>query len=343
VSAIRIPIVTGQVDDATYSHGLADLTVTFVIPVRDDAERLARCLRSIAANHVHGVDVLVVDNGSTDQSVRVAMTAGARVLEQADLTISGLRNAGARAARGRVLAFVDADHEIAADWVRTARSVFADEDAVAAGAPCTNPGRTWVQRVYDGVRRRPPARSRTKWLGAGNLAVRRMDFLSAGGFDERLETCEDVDLCRRFRAAGGAIIADPALKSVHLGDPETLGGVFTGELWRGRDNLAVSFRQPFDWRCVASALVPAVLLAAAGGLPVWWIVGDLPLFATCAIVLSLPVLARALRICSSLQLWGVVALGQSLAVAAAYETGRALALVAGAPHRTRRGGVRNAA
>jgi hypothetical protein len=334
VSAIRIP---------SSSRGRADLTLTFVIPVRDDAERLARCLRSIAANHVPGVDVIVVDNGSTDESVRVAMTAGASVIDGADLTISGLRNAGARAARGRLLAFVDADHEIAPAWVHAARSVFADEGAVAAGAPCTNPGRTWVQRVYDGLRRKPFTRSETEWLGAGNLAVRRMDFLAAGGFDEGLETCEDVDLCRRFRAAGRAIIADPALESVHLGDPDTLRDVFRGELWRGRDNLAVSFRRPLDWRCVASAVVPAVLLVAGAILQISLIAGDLPLAVTCVLIFSVPVVGRALRICSSRHRWGLLAMGQSLAVAAAYEAGRALALVAPAPHRIRRGGARRAA
>jgi hypothetical protein len=334
VSAIRIP---------TSSRGRADLTLTFVIPVRDDAARLARCLRSIAANRVPGVDVVVVDNGSTDESVRVAMTAGANVIEEADLTISGLRNAGARAARGRLLAFVDADHEIAPAWVQAARSVFADEAAVAAGAPCTNPGHTWVQRVYDGLRRRPNTRSRTEWLGAGNLAVRRMDFLAAGGFDERLQTCEDVDLCRRFRAAGRTVIADPALESVHLGDPETLRDVFRGELWRGRDNLAVSFRRPLDCRCVASAFIPTALLAVAALLPILLIARDLRLSATCALVLSVPVFVRAFRICASRNRWGLLAIAQSLAVAAAYEAGRALALVAAAPHRIRRGGVRRAA
>jgi GT2 family glycosyltransferase len=47
-----------------------------------------------------------------------------------------------------------------------------------------------------------------EWLGAGNMAVEAAAFHDVGGFDARLQTCEDVDLCKRLRAAGRLIVAD---------------------------------------------------------------------------------------------------------------------------------------
>jgi hypothetical protein len=48
----------------------------------------------------------------------------------------------------------------------------------------------------------------------------------------------------------------------HFGDPATLGELFRGELWRGRDNLRVSLRGPVDWRDLPSVIVPLLWLTS---------------------------------------------------------------------------------
>src|SRR3989442_1090128 len=94
-------------------------TVSFIIPVLDDARRLRRCLESIARSlyPTDLVQVIVVDNGSRDDSPKVARRAGALVLSAAG-RVAELRNIGARNAVGDLLAFVDADHEIDPGWLR---------------------------------------------------------------------------------------------------------------------------------------------------------------------------------------------------------------------------------
>src|SRR5262245_19455557 len=102
-----------------------DLTV--IIPVKNDSRRLSNCLRSIARNEMSGSwrpTLIVVDNGSADESPKVAADAGARVLVLPGLRVSELRNAGAAAATSNLLAFVDADHEIAPTWVGAAGDAF---------------------------------------------------------------------------------------------------------------------------------------------------------------------------------------------------------------------------
>jgi len=110
------------------------MTVTFIIPVKNDARRLQRCLASVAANPGVWPEVIVVDNGSTDESAAVARAAGARVLSVPYKRVGQLRNEAAAIARGALLAFVDADHELTTTWVAAAIDVMRPSDVGAAGA-----------------------------------------------------------------------------------------------------------------------------------------------------------------------------------------------------------------
>lgn len=312
-------------------------SVSFVVPVLDDATRLEVCLSQIRRWTPPGVAVetIVVDNGSIDDSLRVAREAGARVLSLPHLRVGELRNRGAAVARGDILAFVDSDHEIGPAWIGSAVETLADKGVAAAGAPYRPPvPSSWVQRFYDKLRRHSEGRQPVAWLGSGNMAVRRLAFDEVGGFDTALEACEDVDLCRKLRARGYTLLADPRLRSVHYGDPATLAQVFLSELWRGRDNIRVSLRRPWSGRIVASAALPLViLLAATAGL-----VGLLSFSRPGLIVAGITflVLAGAAVARALLMTRRVRELPMALAVASAYEAGRALAFVGRFRHRRRR-------
>lgn len=320
---------------------MPSVRVSFVIPVRNAARALDRCLLSIASSVDDTVEIIVVDNGSTDDSVAVAARHGARVLAEPSRRVGGLRNAGAREAKGSILAFVDADHELAGGWLEACRNAFHDPAVGAAGRLCDppNPG-TWVQRSYACLRNRTPLMSLVDWLGAGNLAVRRDAFEQAGGFDESLEACEDVDLCRSLRSCGWHLLNVPGMGSIHYGDPERLGQVFRGELWRGRNNFRVTLRGPVSVRDLPSVLMPIALLALLVSivpltLALPW-TGIVPLALTVLIaagIIGLRAVVMAVRggVRSPLQ-WAAC-----VAVAASYEAGRALAPLSRASHTTRRG------
>jgi glycosyltransferase involved in cell wall biosynthesis len=184
-------------------------SISVIVPVRNDGRRLARCLRSIRSGEPPGVEVIVADNGSTDDSVQVARSAGARVLELPGRRVSELRNEAAAVASAPILAFVDADHEPGEQWIEAALQIMADTGITAAGALYESPSSgTWVQHLYGALRGRTRGRGPARWLGSGNLVVRARAFQDLGGFDTRLEACEDVDFCQRLRRAGGAIVAD---------------------------------------------------------------------------------------------------------------------------------------
>ena len=319
--------------------------ISFIIPVRDDADRLRACLLRIreTAYPAEGVEVIVADNGSTDGSGDVARAAGGVVLEMPGASVGALRNAAAARAHGDILAFVDADNEIADGWMSSAADGLADERVAAIGAPYHPPSpATWVQRFYDRLRRHPVEQEQVDWLGSGNMAVRRSAFHEVGGFDVTLDTCEDIDLCRKLRAREYRLLADRRMKNVHHGDPQTLRQVFFGELWRGRDNLRVSLRPPFAARVLVSAAIPLTNLIALAAATAGLMIASRGSLTLSCICLGIIALVIGMRASAMLRPGGAAEWPKALAVAAAYESGRALALAGRFGHGRRRGAAATA-
>ena len=315
--------------------------VSVVIPVRNGAADLPRCLSSIrgSVRPAQGLEIIVVDNGSSDGSGDIARRYGAQVVDRPGLRVGACRNAGAAASHGEILAFIDVDHEIGPGWFHACATAFQEKGVGAAGYPCHAPeDATWVQRMYDALRAKAADRRDVEWLGAGNLAIWRLVFEQVGGFDEGLEACEDVQLCHAVRRAGYRVLSEPGMDNVHHGDPRTLSELFFGELWRGRNNLRVSLRGPLTLRMVPSVLLPVMGLACfalftLGLLVSPWLdikpaaIGALGLV-TIATLKAVVIIARG-RLTSPLR-WV-----QAFVVAATYETARAFSLVSTVTHRTR--------
>ena len=181
-------------------------TVSVVIPVLDDAEQLAACLASLAAQTRQPDEVVVVDNGSTDGSAEVALAAGATVLHEPRRGIGAAAGHGYDAARGAVIARVDSDSELPPDWLARATRWFDDPLVTAV----TGPGRFrglgpiaglfWdvaYMRAYfflmTGALARPP-------LFGSNMLMRRSAWLAVRHRVHRDDAMvhDDVDLSIQF-------------------------------------------------------------------------------------------------------------------------------------------------
>jgi hypothetical protein len=210
-----------------------------------------------------GGEVIVADHGSRDSTAALARWLGAKVVDASSArTIAAVRNLGAAAASGRVLAFLDADCVVDEGWLEAGLRLF-DEcpDAGAAGLPPRAPrDEAWIARASAlfASPRAPLAREATRWLPSANLLVRREAFEEVGGFDPALATCEDYDLSLRIRSAGFELLRDPALGAVHLREPASLSGLFRKERWRGLASIQGAFRHG-----LTLGELPSL------GLPVW--------------------------------------------------------------------------
>jgi glycosyltransferase involved in cell wall biosynthesis len=181
--------------------------ITFIVPAHDEEQLLGRTLAALhAASAEVGApyELLVVDDASSDRTAEIARAAGARVITVHHRQIARARNAGARAAAGDLLVFVDADTLVNA---RTLRATVAaiEQGAVGGGAlldfdePLPAAVRLMVAALALGMR---------VWrLAAGAyMFCTRKAFDAVGGFDETLFATEELTMSRALRRVGPMVI-----------------------------------------------------------------------------------------------------------------------------------------
>ena len=188
--------------------------VSVIICALNAAPTLPRQLKALENQETDlPYEVILVDNGSED-GTRDVMEAWAQEPREDKFTVKvvdasatpgipAARNAGARAASGRVLAFCDADDEVSPRWVQAFSDV---QDKELAGG--------WIRAYESDGSPRPDAIGKgliaTPYLphiGNGNCAITRKRFFEIGGYDESLPRYgyEDVDISWRHQEAGGVM------------------------------------------------------------------------------------------------------------------------------------------
>jgi glycosyltransferase involved in cell wall biosynthesis len=201
------------------------MKISIIIPVRNGGAIFNRCLRAIANSRAQPFEVIVADDGSTDDTAQVAAASGARVFATPKPGSGPAvgRNLAAQQAHGDLLFFFDSDVEIKPDTLSRLAQIFENDPTLAAlfGSYDDSPSDPSFISQYKNlfhhyVHQQGAEEASTFWSGCG--AIRRDIFLGCGGFSSRyaLPSIEDIELGYTLKSRGHRIRLEKTLQVKHL-------------------------------------------------------------------------------------------------------------------------------
>jgi len=191
--------------------------ISVVIPAFNEQRYLGSCLEALTHQDYQGVfEIIVVDNGSTDDTVTIASSFGAKVITEARRGVAWARQSGFASAKGDIIASTDADTIVPIDWLSHIDRLFhQNPEAVAvAGHFLFRDGPLLVRlAVRFSLALMPLAKVLPGlWqFGGFNFAVRSQAFSAVGGFNTKIGFDEDIDLCQRLRHLGKVVFSPQLL------------------------------------------------------------------------------------------------------------------------------------
>lgn len=200
------------------------LSMSVVIPAWNACSTLRSCLDSIKKQTVLPCEILLVDDGSTDNTAAIAKDYNISLLSTGGRKgPATARNLGAAAATGDVILFLDSDVIVPSDLIEKVETHFTDESIWAVQTLYTPvcPAENSVSQYqnyyyYYSLNRMPHGQTATfaTWCSA----VRRHRFTEIGGFNIRIPepTVEDEELGYTMVESGGVIILDKTIQVTHL-------------------------------------------------------------------------------------------------------------------------------
>ena len=200
------------------------MTVAVVIPVYNGGAAFEQCIASVLAANPAPDEIIVVDDGSTDQSCEIARREGIRLIHtglQQGPAVA--RNLGVQSAKSEWIFFIDADVTITPKTVEILKGKIAKDQTIDAliGSYDNSPGAPNLLSQYKNLlhhytHQQSSAEGFTFWGACG--AIRRNVFLEHGGFDESylLPSIEDIELGYRLHAANYKIAVYHDLQVKHL-------------------------------------------------------------------------------------------------------------------------------
>lgn len=256
--------------------------VSVIVPMRNEERHIEGCLRSLLAQDYppHRFEVLVVDGGSTDHSRALAETfvghssPEVRLLDNPARTTACGLNIGLRAARGELIARVDAHASVSPDFLSQSVAALEASGADVVGGP--------ISTVGDGLTGGAIALAISSPFGVGDAVFRysqqeqwtdtvafgtyrRGVFERLGLFAEDIDRGEDCEFHYRLGEAGGRILLTPAIGSTYY-SRSSLPEVFRQYFSYGQGKVGVLRRHPGQARLrqlVPAAFVSTLLASAA--------------------------------------------------------------------------------
>ncbi len=215
---------------------MKQIAISFVIPAFNEEFYLPNVLKSIEEFMPDALsfEVVVADNGSSDNTVPIAEKFGATVLIDRNATVARLRNIAVGETTGEVLVFLDADISLTEQWGDNISDVYKRIHAdlsIITGSRCGVPANpSWIESIWF----QPLVEKPSQYINSGHLITSRTLFDKIGGFNNSLVTGEDYAFGVSAQALNATIVNNPLLRVVHHGYPKTVRQFVRREIWHGR-------------------------------------------------------------------------------------------------------------
>ena len=211
--------------------------LSVIIPALNSASTISATLSSIFANRFNGepFEVIVVDNGSSDDTVQIAGAYPVKVYHCSKKGIGPPRNLGAKMARGEVVCFTDSDCLVGRNWLEEIHSFFRQNphaDGVGGPVYPASCFQSKIQKLtgelfvedqgYPQTTRKTEYRSHRGMIFGSNSAYKKDALLLAGLYSE--PGGSNLELVLRLTRAGRNIFFNPSIKTYHV-FPRSLKGV----------------------------------------------------------------------------------------------------------------------
>ncbi len=195
--------------------------LSVVVPAYNAAATIGDCIAALRRQSYDGpVELIVVDDGSTDDTAALARAAGATVINAPHGHAAAARNAGLRAATGPLICFTDADCAPHPDWLSQISRPFADPDVIGCKGTYATRQRQlvarFVQLEYEDKYDRLRPQATIDFIDTYSCAYRRAVLLANGGFDESIRYVEDQELSFRLAARGYKMVFQESAVVDHL-------------------------------------------------------------------------------------------------------------------------------
>lgn len=206
-----------------------DKTITVIIPVFNSQETIAACLEAVFRSAYKPFEVIVVDDGSTDDSAAISRRFPCRVIQlHRQSGPAAARNAGARVASADILFFLDSDILIEPDTLSLIMDSFRERPDIS-GLFCSYQKDTIPSNFCSTYKNllhhftHQTSREEASTFCGGFGALTKDAFLSVGGFDETYRALEDIELGYRLMRAGHRIYLNKRIQVTHCKTYSLLG------------------------------------------------------------------------------------------------------------------------
>jgi len=179
--------------------------VTVITPIYNNARMIGECLDSLLPQDYPDYEVIVVDDGSTDNTRDEVCKYPVKLISNPHLGISAARNAAVKAAEGEIIMTMDSDLKVPGDLIsRMVESLLDDEKrgVVMSWWDISNPNNLVAALIYRGYEYYVRNLSEPNFFWGYCFAIKKKIFDEIGYFDESLPLVEDVDFAYRMIEAG---------------------------------------------------------------------------------------------------------------------------------------------